>query len=214
MDDDDEPRSERPYPVSPAKMSKTPSWVMLGFVLGALFVVALPPLGDKPAPEVQVKVVEVPRPAPAEPPQLTTIEAVFAEWGGQAVWFDDTTEVALWNSERKAYSDFYEVRRVGGVHYFRTIPRLTRRILTHGKELPGSPLQFTETEEQYQEWRQHGRTERPLERDFRPAPPATTPTDAGVRATPKSEPIPATQPPPIERIAPPLVPTPEPAPKK
>ena len=60
---------------------------------------------------------------PREPPQLTTIEAVFATWGKNAVWSDDITEVALWNDRDKAYSDFYEVRRYGGAYYFRTIPR-------------------------------------------------------------------------------------------
>ena len=34
--------------------------------------------------------------------------------------------------------------------------------------LPESPLRFTETEEQYRDWVEHGRTERPVERDLRP----------------------------------------------
>ena len=179
---DDEPESERrsDYPVSRAKMSKTPSWVMLGFILGALFVVTLPPLKKQPkapAPEPVEKRAE-PRPpaAPSEPPRLTTIEDVFAEWGRHAVWFDDTTEVALWSIERRAFTEFYEVKRVNGVYYFRTIPRLTRRVITHGKPLPESPLQFTETEEQYQEWLKYGRSERPVERDYRPTIPSSTTT--------------------------------------
>jgi hypothetical protein len=204
MEDQDDQAPRKRYPLSPAKMSKTPSWIMLGFVLGALFVVALPPLGDKPAPknEVQVRLVEPPA-APdksPEPPQLTTIEAVFAEWGRHAVWSDDTTQVALWNIDKRAYSDFYEVRRLGGTYYFRTIPRLTRRIMTRGKPLPESPLQFTETEEQYQEWRQHGRTERPLEqRELRPTPRSAAPAEP-----PKAPPVPVTPPPRMDGIPRPL----------
>jgi hypothetical protein len=168
MEDDPEvpPKS---YPLSPAKMSKTPSWIMLGFVLGVLTVIALPPL-RKASPVAAVR--ETPASAddplrqrtdPAPVPQLTTIEAVFAEWGKHASWTDSMTEVALWNSHRQSYSDFYEVLRVGNQFYFRTIPALTRREIDRGKPMPESPLKFTETEAEYQEWRQHGRSERSRE---------------------------------------------------
>lgn len=168
--DDDEPKAENRYPISAAKLSKTPSWIMLGFLLGAAFVIALPPLRKSRAPEPPAPRAEEPiRPAtPREPPQLTTIEAVFADWGRYAVWSDDVTEVALWNSHDKAFTDFYEVRRLGNAFYFRTISRLTRRIISRGKPLPESPLQFTETEEQYREWLNYGRAERPREMDLRP----------------------------------------------
>jgi hypothetical protein len=186
--DDDEPKPEKAYPISTAKMSKTPSWIMLGFLLGAAFVAALPPLRKQPAPEVAtMRAVAPPKPAePRDPPQLTTIEAVFAEWGKHAVWSDDVTEVALWNSRDKAYTDFYEVRRIGDAYYFRTIPRLTRRILSRGKPIPESPLLFTETQEQYREWQAYGRSERPMEREAatRPRnvapPPAPAPIDRSI----------------------------------
>jgi hypothetical protein len=170
--EDDEPKSEKTYPLSTAKMSKTPSWIMLGFLLGAGFVVALPPLRKKAAPEpAAFKAIEPVRSAePREAPQLTTIEAVFTEWGKLAVWSDGVTEVAQWNSRDQAFTDFYEVRRIGSEFYFRTISQLTRRVIARGKPIPECPLQFTETEEQYQEWRQHGRTERSAERDLRPPP--------------------------------------------
>jgi hypothetical protein len=59
--------------------------------------------------------------------------------------------VALWSPETKSYSECYEVVRVDGEFYYRPIPALTRPILTHG--IPeNSPLQFTETERQRQEW--------------------------------------------------------------
>ncbi len=211
---DSESPPERAYPLKSAKLSKTPSWIMLGFLLGVAFVLALPPLGKKtPAAPATVTARLEPDPAPApakaEPPPFTTIEAVFAEWGQYAVWSDDTTEVALWNSAAGGFTNFYEVRRVGGTHYFRTIPSLTRRILNHGKPLPDSPLQFTETEEQYEEWKRHGRSERPVDRiptrSMRPV------------AEPDAAPAPAPAAPkvPPPRIAPPelpLLPPPKPNP--
>ena len=175
---DDEPKPEKHYPISTSKMSKTPSWIMLGFLLGAVFVAALPPLRKKPAPEsVALRAIEPPRPStPREPGPLSTIEDVFATWGKYAVWSDDVTEVALWNINEKAYADFYEVRRFGDVYYFRTIPRLTRRIIARGKHLAESPLQFTESEEQYREWQTYGRSERTVEREAPARPPVVKPS--------------------------------------
>lgn len=156
--DDDEPVSERKsYPTPVSKMSKVPSWISVGFVLGAVFVWGL--FKPKPVPP-EVKIVEVVRPTPTET-KLTTIEAVFADWGQHAVWHNDSTEIAYWNTGTEDFSEFYEVRRVGEALYFRSIPRLTRRIVNRGKPLPAEcPLRFTETEEQYREWREHGRSER------------------------------------------------------
>ena len=196
--DDDEPKREKDYPVSTAKMSKTPSWVMLGFLLGAVFVAALPPLRKPPAPEtVSLRAIEPPKPAvPREPGPLTTIEDVFATWGKHAVWSDDVTEVALWNIKEKAYTDFYEVRRIGDAYYFRTIPKLTRRTIQRGKHLGESPLQFTESEEQYREWQSYGRSEQPLERVVParprsgPIPSTSAPTDNAVRMVPPAIPRP------------------------
>jgi hypothetical protein len=194
--DDDEPKREKNYPISASKMSKTPSWIMLGFLLGAVFVAALPPLRKKPAPEtVSLRATEPPRPAtPREPGPLTTIEDVFATWGKHAVWSDDVTEVALWNINEKAFSDFYEVRRVGDVYYFRTIPRLTRPIIKRGKHIAESPLLFTESEEQYREWQNYGRSEQAVERTApaRPRavapPPKSAPIDSAVKMVPPSLP--------------------------
>jgi hypothetical protein len=137
-------------PAPPAKPSPIPSWVTLGFVLGALFVLALP-RRSADAPEGH-PAAAAPKPqAPAAPATLATIDAVFQAWGGGAVWSDGTTEVALWSPETKSYSDFYEVVKVDGEFYYRPIPALTRPILTHG--IPeNSPLEFTETERQRQEW--------------------------------------------------------------
>ena len=51
--------------------------------------------------------------APRQPQPISTIEAVFEEWGSHAIWVDDTTEVALWNSADRDFTDYYEVRRFG-----------------------------------------------------------------------------------------------------
>jgi hypothetical protein len=145
--DDDSP------PSATGKPSQVPSWVTLGFVLGALFVWALPRHeGEDPAAHPAEAAPAKPSPPPA-PPRITTIEAVFDAWGKYAVWNDDTTEVALWNSETMNFSDCFEVVRVGDNHYFRSIPRLTRPVLTHGiDEKSALPLEFTETQRQRDEW--------------------------------------------------------------
>jgi hypothetical protein len=135
---------------APSKPSQVPSWVSLGFVLGALFVLALPRRPNEAPPAPIPAQSDEPR-VLRSPPQMTTIEAVFAEWGDHAVWSNEATEIALWNSENKAYTDCYEVVRAAGTFYFRSIPRLTRPVLSRG--VPNeSPLEFTETEQQRQQW--------------------------------------------------------------
>jgi hypothetical protein len=131
-------------------------------LLGALFVVTLPPLRkEEPLPPAPQPTRPATPAAPAARPQISTIEAVFSAWGDNAVWDNNITEVALWNTDTAKFSDYYEVRRIDGNLYFRTIPKLTRRIVSHGKPLPvEAPLQFTESEAQYLEWLEHGRTER------------------------------------------------------
>lgn len=144
---------EPPQEPAKGKPSQVPSWVMLGFILGALFVLALPrrpATGTDARPVIEAAPAEPVRPAGA--PQLTTIEAVFAAWGKYAVWSDDTTEVALWNPETKSFSEFYEVLRNGDTYYFRSITSLSRPILEHGVIVDGSPLEFTETVRQRREW--------------------------------------------------------------
>ncbi|MDP3071421.1 MAG: hypothetical protein Q8N18_14115 [Opitutaceae bacterium] len=156
---DEVPPADRRPPTA-ASLSKTPSWIMLGFVLGVAFMAALPSLRKTPAPVAAPPVTIPAEPVPLRlPPRLTVIEAVFEEWGRHAVWDGNLTEVAL-DPGTGTFSELYEVRRSGDVHYFRTITRLTRRIIARGKPLPGCPLQFTETEEQYREWLEHGRKER------------------------------------------------------
>ncbi len=131
----------------PAKPSQTPSWVMLGFLVGVAFVLAIPRREPpRPAPVEASKVA--PPPAPR---QLSTIEAVFEAWGRYAVWSDNTTQVALWDPATRSFADCYEVLRVGDSLFFRSIPSLSRPVLTHGV-VTESPLQFTETARQRDEW--------------------------------------------------------------
>ncbi len=145
--DDGEGGGEPPVPKRP---STIPSWVMLGFAAGVLFMWLIRSSVDETAPAP---------PAPAQPPptrvaaapKLMEIEAVFSAYSEYARWSNDVTEVVLWNRGAQQILDRFEVRRVGDALYFRTIPQLTRRILNHG--VPDNlPIQFTETEAQYQQW--------------------------------------------------------------
>jgi hypothetical protein len=136
-------------PELPPKPSMAPSWVLLGFVIGAVFVWMLP---RSPAPSA-LSLSEAPPPVAVAktPPQIAVIEAVFAEWGSAAAWENDLTEVALWSGETKSYSVCFQVLRTGGMYFFRSIPRLTRPVLSRGVP-DNSPLQLTESEAQRAEW--------------------------------------------------------------
>jgi hypothetical protein len=135
----------------PGKPSQIPSWVSLGFVLGALFVLALPRHASVAPPMPTVQEAEPHADPAAEPPQMTTIEAVFSAWDKYAVWSNDSTEVALWDSGTKGFTTCYEVIRNGNEYYFRSIPGLTRPVLTHGV-VENSPLIFTESARQRADW--------------------------------------------------------------
>jgi len=119
----------------------TPSWVMLGFVLGAFFVWALPGPEKTPSPAPVERAPEQTMPA-ARLPRLTDVEAVFAQWDRYAIWDNDATEVAYWSEETKSFSNFFEVLRVGDRLFFRSIPKLTRPLIKRGVEAR-SPFLFT-----------------------------------------------------------------------
>src|SRR5271157_2718757 len=103
--------TETPSEPAKAKPSQVPSWVTLGFVLGALFVMALPKReAEEARPRPPVGEAAAAKPAkPAAAPRITTIEAVFSDWDRYAVWSGTTTEVALWSTDTMSYSDCYEV---------------------------------------------------------------------------------------------------------
>jgi hypothetical protein len=168
----DEERPRKKHPISISKLSKTPSWIMLGFVLGALFIIALP---DDPPPTPPAR-PEPAKPATPVPPQLTTIEAVFEDprWQEFMMWSNDTTELAFWNAGTRGFTDFFEVRRVGGVHYFRSLTALTRPIFNNPrKPVPEDcPLRFTAAlaEEVLREWAETRRPEPAARREWKPLP--------------------------------------------
>lgn len=197
----EDPSGSPPRRPSISQLSKTPSWVMLGFILGAVFILALPRREQVARPIVLSRQVE--KRVKVERPELTTVEAVFDEWSRYAVWDDDSTQIAMWNPGMGEFSDFYEVRRINGQDYFRSIPHLTNRILRHGRlPPPECPLRFTETDAQYREWRTEGRVERlpdadlPVLRapDAAPAAPTPTTSTSIVPFTPPA-------PPPMEKPA-------------
>jgi len=150
MDEPDTP------PIPRSRLSKTPSWITLGFVLGALFVWTLP--REEPAKGPALSTDLEPRVVQLERPKLTEVEAVFADWERYAVWKNNITQIAMWDTEKRSYSLFYEVVRQSGDYYFRSIPQLTRPLLTRG--VPSeAPLQFAETEESRRAWIEHGQFE-------------------------------------------------------
>lgn len=106
---DDPPAVSFSRKVSPARLSRIPSWIMLGFILGALFIWLLPRSKNEPVTALNSS---VPAATPETKPQVaprkvTNIEAVFSEWGQYAIWEDNRTEVAMWNPETGSYADFY-----------------------------------------------------------------------------------------------------------
>lgn len=164
MDDDDSYSYDAPRRPSPAKMSKVPSWISVGVVIGVLIGYSFHPK-PPPAPP-QVKVVEVPKVAP-QPNPIPTVEAIFEAWRVNAVWRDDdTTQIAVWNPQTKEFSDFYEVLRVDDRVYFRSIPALTRELITYEGGAPDAPIWFAGAKEH------KGRVEIPRTK----APPRFTPT--------------------------------------
>ena len=134
------------------KLSKTPSWIMVGFIAGALFAYGVQ---QQAAHHAEAKPVPSPAPAPAqtEPPHsgtalkdhasVTAIENIFLQYQEKAVWHNDLTEVALWNAETGKYSELFEVMRSGEYLYFRTLPHLTRAVIRQNVD-PNCPLKFTE----------------------------------------------------------------------
>ncbi len=151
MDDD----LSEPRPPTRQQLSKTPSWVMLGFLLGVGCVLAWPRKAVPPPPP-EAAPARLPRPANPAPavPSLDRalfFESVFAEWSKYAVWENELTEVAFWNPDTKSFSERFEVFRSGERYYFRSIEQFSRPLLTHGVP-EKSPLQFTEPQAARDEW--------------------------------------------------------------
>jgi hypothetical protein len=196
MDDDTPTESQPPRP---AKMSMTPSWVMLGFVLGAFFVWALPEAEKTPPSPQPAPVQRAPEQTmlAARLPRLTDVEAVFAQWDRYAIWDNDATEVAYWSEDTNSFSNFFEVLRMGDRLFFRSIPKLTRPLIKRGVEAH-SPFLFTGVAE----------VSRPLSGWAAPAPMPDQPVDRPL--PPKivaPTPQPTTVPPPLDPALSPAQPT-------
>jgi hypothetical protein len=162
-------------PVSKEKLSKTPSWIMVGFVLGCLFAY----VADREIEKRRGKNPPPPRPAPvvpAAPPEVPAglrlsqneVDAIFTQAEGGAVWENDITEIVVFNMRTGKFSDMVEVMRSGPYYYYRPIFRLTRPLIT--AEAPeGALILFTESEK--------AREKRlaPIPSFLRPAPPKLAP---------------------------------------
>lgn len=145
-------------PTTPkTKLSTAPSWVMVGFVLGAIFAYGVQREVDRRAqakpPSAPAAATEPTKPGPpkADSPlknrtSLAAIENIFEQYNSHAVWRNDITEVALWNAETDKFSECFEIMRSGDFYYFRTIPQLTRAVLKPNPA-PDLPLRYTEPED-------------------------------------------------------------------
>lgn len=142
---------------SPAResLSKTPSWVMLGFVIGCIVMWAAKEQRSPVAPAAAASAAAfkaAPSPEVAPPPKeekvypsLSDMEAIFDAWHAAAVWKNDITEVAYWDRTTNKYSLYVEILKNGDDYYFRTIPKLTRLLIEEG--VPhDAPIKFTEPE--------------------------------------------------------------------
>lgn len=142
-----------------SKLSTTPSWIMVGFVIGALFAFGVDRELDR---RNQTKSPATPMPPASVPakvePQksssalkdrtsLSAIENIFAQYDSHAIWRNDLTEIALWNAETNKFSECFEVMRSGEYYYYRTIPSLTRPVL-RPNPAPELPLRYTEPEDE------------------------------------------------------------------
>lgn len=137
------------------KLSKTPSWIMVGFIVGALFAYGVQREVDRrnqsqpPAPPPPAPVKAVPQKSVAaikDRASLSAIENLFLQYESHAVWRNDITEFALWSAEINKFVECFEVMRSGEYYYFRTIPHLTRPVIRHNVD-PDLPLRFTEPED-------------------------------------------------------------------
>jgi hypothetical protein len=136
-------------PPKASDLSKVPSWLLVGFVVGALFVGLLRRDYLVRSSPVQASGGNVestlasPSPAvrPGEP-SLSAVEAIWSVWGEHAVWVEEVTQISIWNTETLAFTDFFEVTRRADSYFFRCIPRLSRPVVDRGLG-KAAPIQFT-----------------------------------------------------------------------
>ncbi len=147
--------SETPAPKpSPEKLSKAPSWMLIGFVAGILVAHSGIRYYDthwKPIPAPPPEPVRPPTPeekaerAAKNRPDLWLVEALFEQRAPEAIWQDNLTEIILWNAATNDFKDGVEVLRRGEKFYYRSIDKLTRLPLDQGVA-PNATLVLTEPE--------------------------------------------------------------------
>ena len=177
-------------PVDKKNLSQAPSWVMVGFLAGALMMWSL---GDRePDPPERQPAPPPPRTAQeimSEQPQVTArdngaslkvVEALFSALQEWALWTEDRTEIGVWNSHTLSFSDRFEVVRLNDSWYFRPIAQFTR-LPMEGYGPPNSPILFTETAEQRNRRQQQARGA--LAPDPNPRPPDPMELEALPRST-------------------------------
>ena len=142
-----------------ASLSHVPSWILIGFGLGALTVWGFlsrpepPPPVTPPAADVDATAA-TPLASPATPrrnpaaltdrPSLQVVEALFEQHRAWAFWDNGATQIALWNGATGAFTDFFEIRRTEEGTYYRTLDALTWwPIEYYGPD--NAPIRFTET---------------------------------------------------------------------
>ncbi len=166
-DDDDRP------PVPREQLSKTPSWIMVGFVLGCLFAYVVNKELEKrraretppPAPvATAAPAPEISAPKVVTRLSLPEVDAIFRAHSDNAVWENSLTEIVMWNPVAKKFSEPVEVLRSGDDYYYRPLTRLTRPLIT-GRAEGGELILFTETESL------RARRLEAIPPIFRPAPP-------------------------------------------
>lgn len=145
-----EPKSTR------ESLSKTPSWIMLGAVIGAAAGWSVKDYQisrEREATEAQARATAAaaakPAPAPAPVPKpeptelsLSDMEAIFEKWQDKAMWRNELTEVVFWDRVSNQYKFPVEVQRNGDQYFYRTIPKLTRPLM-EGYVPNDSPIKFT-----------------------------------------------------------------------
>ncbi len=147
------------------KASKIPSWIMVGFTLGALTFYTVsdylrPAKKDTPPPALPESAPATPAapaqntdtPAPKpddEQINLFSMDAVFRKWAVNAQWEYNTAQVVFWSPADKKYSVPVEVLRYGSEgdweYYYRPIEKITRP-LVRAPAYSDVPVLFTENE--------------------------------------------------------------------
>lgn len=157
------------------KASKIPSWIMLGFILGALafYTVGEHLRGPKKT-DAAASTTAQPQPAPAlesqasptPEPDTTTqaspllregrhmslyaMDTIFRKWLVNAQWDYNTTQVVFWNPYDGKYSVPVQVLRYGTEdnyeYYYQPLDKLTRP-LTREARRSEAPILFTESED-------------------------------------------------------------------